>query len=118
MLSLFCLAESSQRSPCEPAAETTVLKQEGKVPSRLALGNRGGYNGRCWGSPVRQKKKHTGGNGLAHRASSAPLGSLVGEELFTGTCSNMTKDTSFKLKAGRFRLDIRKKFFIVRVVRL
>lgn len=60
----FC-AESSQRSPCEPAAEATVLKQEGKVPSRLALGNRGGYNGRCWGSPVRQKKKHTGGNGLA-----------------------------------------------------
>uniref|UniRef100_A0A8D2PG41 Zinc finger SWIM-type containing 8 n=1 Tax=Zosterops lateralis melanops TaxID=1220523 RepID=A0A8D2PG41_ZOSLA len=61
--------ESSQRSPCEPAAEATVLKQEGKVPSRLALGNRGGYNGRCWGSPVRQKKKHTG---MASIDSSAP----------------------------------------------
>uniref|UniRef100_A0A8D0FR28 Zinc finger SWIM-type containing 8 n=1 Tax=Strix occidentalis caurina TaxID=311401 RepID=A0A8D0FR28_STROC len=61
--------ESSQRSPCEPAVEATVLKQEGKVPSRLALGNRGGYNGRCWGSPVRQKKKHTG---MASIDSSAP----------------------------------------------
>uniref|UniRef100_A0A8C2TWF8 Zinc finger SWIM-type containing 8 n=1 Tax=Coturnix japonica TaxID=93934 RepID=A0A8C2TWF8_COTJA len=61
--------ESSQRSPCEPAGESTVLKQEGKVPSRLALGNRGGYNGRCWGSPVRQKKKHTG---MASIDSSAP----------------------------------------------
>ena len=61
--------ECSQRSPCEPAGESTVLKQEGKVPSRLALGNRGGYNGRCWGSPVRQKKKHTG---MASIDSSAP----------------------------------------------
>ncbi|KYO27590.1 zinc finger SWIM domain-containing protein 8 [Alligator mississippiensis] len=61
--------ESSQRSSCEPAGESSVLKQEGKVPSRLALGNRGGYNGRCWGSPVRQKKKHTG---MASIDSSAP----------------------------------------------
>ncbi|XP_028584873.2 zinc finger SWIM domain-containing protein 8 isoform X2 [Podarcis muralis] len=51
--------DNPQRSPCDPPMEPSVLKQEGKVPSRLALGNRGGYNGRCWGSPVRQKKKHT-----------------------------------------------------------
>lgn len=49
------------------------MKQEGKVPSRLALGNRAGYNGRCWGSPVRQKKKHTGRSRLGHTASSAVL---------------------------------------------
>ncbi|XP_029464836.1 zinc finger SWIM domain-containing protein 8 [Rhinatrema bivittatum] len=61
--------ESSQRSPCEPQGESSIFKQEGKVPSRLALGNRGGYNGRCWGSPVRQKKKHTG---MASIDSSAP----------------------------------------------
>nr|XP_025033689.1 zinc finger SWIM domain-containing protein 8 [Pelodiscus sinensis] len=61
--------ESSQRSPCEPPGESGVVKQEGKVPSRLALGSRGGYNGRCWGSPVRQKKKHTG---MASIDSSAP----------------------------------------------
>ncbi|OCT70224.1 hypothetical protein XELAEV_18037145mg [Xenopus laevis] len=51
--------DSSQKSTGEPSGEAHVYKQEGKVPSRLALGNRGGYNGRCWGSPVRQKKKHT-----------------------------------------------------------
>ncbi|XP_077202325.1 zinc finger SWIM domain-containing protein 8 isoform X3 [Paroedura picta] len=61
--------ENPQRSPCDPPVEPSVLKQEGKVPSRLALGNRGGYNGRCWGSPVRQKKKHTG---MASIDSSAP----------------------------------------------
>uniref|UniRef100_A0A6I8QEQ9 Zinc finger SWIM-type containing 8 n=1 Tax=Xenopus tropicalis TaxID=8364 RepID=A0A6I8QEQ9_XENTR len=60
---------SSQRSTGEPSGEAHVYKQEGKVPSRLALGNRGGYNGRCWGSPVRQKKKHTG---MASIDSSAP----------------------------------------------
>uniref|UniRef100_H9GFB5 Zinc finger SWIM-type containing 8 n=1 Tax=Anolis carolinensis TaxID=28377 RepID=H9GFB5_ANOCA len=61
--------ENPQRSLCEPSVESSILKQEGKVPSRLALGNRGGYNGRCWGSPVRQKKKHTG---MASIDSSAP----------------------------------------------
>ncbi|XP_066476965.1 zinc finger SWIM domain-containing protein 8 isoform X3 [Tiliqua scincoides] len=61
--------ENPQRAPCDPPVESSVLKQEGKVPSRLALGNRGGYNGRCWGSPVRQKKKHTG---MASIDSSAP----------------------------------------------
>lgn len=30
------------------------------MPSRLALGARCSYSQRCWGSPVRQKKKHTG----------------------------------------------------------
>ncbi|XP_041427043.1 zinc finger SWIM domain-containing protein 8 [Xenopus laevis] len=61
--------DSSQKSTGEPSGEAHVYKQEGKVPSRLALGNRGGYNGRCWGSPVHQKKKHTG---MASIDSSAP----------------------------------------------
>ncbi|MEE6488457.1 hypothetical protein FKM82_015232 [Ascaphus truei] len=63
------ISDGSQRSASETAGEGHVFKQEGKVPSRLALGNRGGYNGRCWGSPVRQKKKHTG---MASIDSSAP----------------------------------------------
>ncbi|XP_053547972.1 zinc finger SWIM domain-containing protein 8 isoform X2 [Bombina bombina] len=61
--------DGSQRVASEPVVESHIYKQEGKVPSRLALGNRGGYNGRCWGSPVRQKKKHTG---MASIDSSAP----------------------------------------------
>jgi len=39
------------------------------------------------------------------------------EGLFTRSCSDRTRDNSFKLKAGKFRLDIRKKFFTMRVVK-
>uniref|UniRef100_A0A3P9CR95 Zinc finger, SWIM-type containing 8 n=1 Tax=Maylandia zebra TaxID=106582 RepID=A0A3P9CR95_9CICH len=46
-----------------------VLGFSATVPSRLALGARCGYSQRCWGSPVRQKKKHTG---MASIDSSAP----------------------------------------------
>ncbi|KAM9804337.1 zinc finger SWIM domain-containing protein 8 [Neosynchiropus ocellatus] len=48
--------------------ESAPFKLETTVPSRLALGARCGYNQR-WGSPVRQKKKHTG---MASIDSSAP----------------------------------------------
>ncbi|PKU40067.1 hypothetical protein llap_9630 [Limosa lapponica baueri] len=40
-----------------------------------------------------------------------------GEGLFIRDCSDRIKGNSFKLKDGRFRSDIRKKFFPVRVVK-
>jgi len=37
--------------------------------------------------------------------------------VFSRVCCNRTKSNGFTLKEGRFRLDIRKKFFTMRVVK-
>jgi len=40
-----------------------------------------------------------------------------GDGLFTRVCSNGTRGNGCQLKEGRFRLDLRKKFFTMRVVK-
>jgi len=40
-----------------------------------------------------------------------------GDRLFIRICCDRTKGNGFKLKEGRYRLDMRKKFFTVRVVK-
>uniref|UniRef100_A0A7N6A000 SWIM-type domain-containing protein n=1 Tax=Anabas testudineus TaxID=64144 RepID=A0A7N6A000_ANATE len=60
---------SSSATTVAGSSSSSSSALEATVPSRLALGVRCGYSQRCWGSPVRQKKKHTG---MASIDSSAP----------------------------------------------
>ncbi|XP_077585234.1 zinc finger SWIM domain-containing protein 8 isoform X4 [Stigmatopora nigra] len=66
-----CVLEGSH-SDCQN--ESTTFTIDNTMPSRLALGTRYSYSQRCWGSPARQKKKHTGNSltGMASIDSSAP----------------------------------------------
>jgi len=55
--------------------------------------------------------------GKSHSPSLALYGALYGDNLFSRDNSDRTRVNGFKLKQGRFRLDIRKKFCTMRVVK-
>jgi len=42
---------------------------------------------------------------------------MLGYRLISRACSHRTRDNGLKLKEGRFRIDIRKKSFTMRVVK-
>jgi len=39
------------------------------------------------------------------------------DKFYSRCCCNRTRGNGFKLKEGRFRLDIRKKFFVMRAIK-
>jgi len=56
--------------------------------------------------------------GLTSREQLKPLSSRKdGENIFSRACFYRTRSNSFKLREGIFRLNIRKKFFTLRVVK-
>jgi len=55
-----------------------------------------------------------------HRAAFQHLNGAYrkdGENLFSRACCDRTRGNGFKLREGRFRLDIRKKLFTIRMVK-
>jgi len=56
--------------------------------------------------------------GRPYSSLSVPEGAYRkdGENIFSRACCDKSRSNGFKLREGRFRLDIRKKFFTMRVV--
>lgn len=90
--------------------ESAPFKLEATVPSRLALGARCGYNQRCWGSPVRQKKKHTGKHGrklCVHFLFTCLVERNRKHRLYTATASTFSENqlSLYQTGGATFGLD-------------
>ena len=64
-----------------------------------------------------QEKRRLWGNHIAAFQYLKRAYGKAGEGLCIRSCSDRMRENAFKLKEGRVRLDIRKKFFSVRVMR-
>ena len=63
------------------------------------------------------EKRRPQGNLIVAFQYLKPAYKKAGDKLFSRACCDRTRDNGFKLKEDRFRLDIRKIFFTMRVMK-
>ena len=122
---LLCSCETPPEV-LRPDLEPSTQEGHGVIGEGLAEGHENDQRSTA-GAPLLQEQAERAGafQPREEKALRRPYSLPVPEEvlqknwegLFLRACSNSMRENSFKLQKGRFRPDIRKKFFTVRVVR-